>query len=380
MSSDVLNEHRGYLSDPARMSAYRRAICEVVTPGDIVLDLGAGTGILGLLACEAGASRVYSVEADSIISLTRDLCRANGFEERVQFIRGHSTEIDLPEKVDVVVCDQIGSFGYEAGVLEYLADAHRRFLKPGGRLMPSRIHLEAAPVQETKLRYQVDFWNNSSTGFNLKPAHSLGVNCTYGTEFKQEALLGDPVQLGTLEMSAPLGRSMELEGTAVIARPGVLHGLGGWFTAELSATVRMTNSPAADKPIERSQVFFPTERPVPVDEGDRVQIRMRIIPSELLAAWNVAVVSASGESKGSFAQSTFQGMPLAKEDLLKMQPQFVPELSRWGQVRQTVLNLCDGSHSLADVEEETYRRHTDVFRSAEQAAAFVADVLKRNSR
>src|SRR5688572_16780638 len=118
------------------MAVYRRAISEVVKAGSVVLDLGAGTGVLGFLACQAGASRVYSIEVDPIISLTRDLCKANGFEDRMHFIRGLSTTVELPEKVDVVVCDQIGAIGYEAGILEYLADARLRFLKPGGTLIP----------------------------------------------------------------------------------------------------------------------------------------------------------------------------------------------------------------------------------------------------
>jgi len=131
----VVDEHRHYLADQARLSAFHRAIGEVVKPGDVVLDLGAGTGILGLLACRAGASRVYSIESSPLIDLTRDICRINGYSDRVQFINDLSTQVKLPEKVDAVVADQIGEFGFDAGILEYFADARERFLKPDGLMI-----------------------------------------------------------------------------------------------------------------------------------------------------------------------------------------------------------------------------------------------------
>ncbi|MFQ5738828.1 MAG: SAM-dependent methyltransferase, partial [Acidobacteriota bacterium] len=63
------------------------------------------------------------------------------------FIRGLSTRLDLPEKVDVIVSDQIGRFGFEAGLLGYYQDAGQRFLKPGGTMIPSRVGLNVAPVE-----------------------------------------------------------------------------------------------------------------------------------------------------------------------------------------------------------------------------------------
>ena len=112
----IVDEHRQYLADPHRLAAFERAITATVKPGDVVIDLGAGTGILGLFACRAGAARVYAIDDGSIIGLARELCRANGYSDRVVFVKGLSSRIALPEKADVAVSDQIGRFGFEAGV------------------------------------------------------------------------------------------------------------------------------------------------------------------------------------------------------------------------------------------------------------------------
>src|SRR5438132_12369420 len=130
----VLDEHRLYLADTARVSAFQRAIEEVVTPGDVVLDLCAGTGILGLMACRAGAKRVYAVDEGPIVGLAREVAKANGFQDRITHIKGLSTRVALPEIVDVVLADQIGRFGLESGIPESFADVRVRFLNTGAVL------------------------------------------------------------------------------------------------------------------------------------------------------------------------------------------------------------------------------------------------------
>ena len=67
----MLDEHREYLADRARTALFRRAIKAVVRPGDVVLDLGSGTGVLGLLALKAGAARVYQVDESPMIEVAR---------------------------------------------------------------------------------------------------------------------------------------------------------------------------------------------------------------------------------------------------------------------------------------------------------------------
>jgi len=166
----ILDEHRQYLADGNRVSAFRHAIEEVVTPGDVVLDLGSGTGILGLMACRAGAKRVYAVDEGPIVGLAREVAKANGFQDRITHIKGLSTRVALPETVDIVLADQIGRFGLESGILEYFADARVRFLKPGGVMVPDEVRLIVAPVENQTLFDQVEFWRRAPAGFDFGAA------------------------------------------------------------------------------------------------------------------------------------------------------------------------------------------------------------------
>src|SRR5687767_2221751 len=144
--SRVLDEHREYLDDPLRVEAYRRAISQVVRPGDVVVDIASGTGILGLLACQAGAARVYSIDDGEITEVARRIVERTPFAERITIIRSRVEFAEIPEQADVAVLDQAGHFGFEAGLIELLDDARRRFLKPTGRSIPEAITLILAPV------------------------------------------------------------------------------------------------------------------------------------------------------------------------------------------------------------------------------------------
>jgi SAM-dependent methyltransferase len=381
----IVDEHREYLSDQNRLDAFRRAIEELVKPGSVVVDLGAGLGIMGLLACRAGAGRVYAIEQTALIELTREICRANGFEDRVTFIKDLSTHVELPEKADVVVADQIGQFGFEAGVLEFFSDARKRFLKPGGLLIPSRIDLLVAPVQQEDLWRQVEFWNQSPAGFNFQPARKLAVNTGYPVKFQPHHLLASAATLASLDTAQCPGSIPDMEASMEVEQAGTLHGIGGWFSAQLSPHVTMSNGPLGPNPIKRRNAFFPIERPVAVEKGDRVKVVMTIRPGDSMITWAVEVSDreapggARSAIKARSAHSTFHGMLICKEDLLKTQPHSIPKLSPRGLARQSVLDLCDGKRTLSEIEQEVYRRHPQLFHSLGQAATFVAEVITRYS-
>ena len=378
----VLDEHRQYLADTARVSAFQQAIGEVVTPGDVVLDLGAGTGILGLMACRAGAKRVYAVDEGPIIGLAHEVAAANGFQDRITHIKGLSTRVELPERVDVVLADQIGRFGFEAGILEYFADARARFLKPDGVLVPSEIGLFVAPVECRELFGQIEFWRQAPAGYDYRPALAIATNTGYPARLAPAHMLGAAARAISLRLSTASTAALSAEVVLEAARPGTLHGIGGWFEAQLSPGVTLTNSPLAARPIFRMQVFFPIGQPVSLEERDQIGVKLRILPAGGIVSWTVEVRGGGGHgpaptNKGRFAHSTFQGMLLWREDLERTDLEFVPRLSPWGEARRSVLELCDGRRVLRDIEREVQHRHPALFQSFAEAAAFVTEVVTR---
>jgi hypothetical protein len=372
----VIDEHRQYLADTNRISAFDRAIRETVRPGDVVVDLGSGTGILGLLACRAGASRVYSIDEGPIVGLARNICEANGYADRMVFLRDVSTRLTIPEPADVLVTDQIGRFGFEAGLVGFVRDARRRLLTADARVVPGAVSLVVAPVEAEEQWDAVAFWKRPVAGLDVSAVWPSAVSTGYPLHVSPGQLLAAPFTIARLPLSDGAAR---LAGSSrhVVARAGTLHGIAGWFDARLSPSVTMTNSPLDAGRINRRQILFPIDRPVHVEPGDAIAVAMTILSNDQIVTWKVEVQRAGAAAPLTFNGSTFQGMLISSEDTARTRPAFVPALTAAGRGRRTVLELCDGRHDLASIEREVFTRHQDLFATEGEAAAFVAEVVTR---
>ena len=148
----------------------------MVRPGDVVLDVGAGTGILSLFAARAGAARVYAVERTTVAVLAQELAAANGFAEIVQVIHGDIMDIELPERVDVIVSEWLGGFGIDEGMLVPVIAARDRWLKPGGVMIPSSVTAWAGLVHDRHLDETVEFLRDEPYGLRLDGLVEMTVN------------------------------------------------------------------------------------------------------------------------------------------------------------------------------------------------------------
>jgi 2-polyprenyl-3-methyl-5-hydroxy-6-metoxy-1,4-benzoquinol methylase len=138
--------HIEMLNDRQRTELFIAGLNQVVRPGDVVVDIGTGSGVLAAAAARAGAARVYAVEASGIADVAQAVFAANAVADRVTVIRGWSTQIELPERADVLVSEMIGHDPLGEHLLPITIDARQRLLKPNARLVPSRLRVFALPV------------------------------------------------------------------------------------------------------------------------------------------------------------------------------------------------------------------------------------------
>lgn len=162
------------LKDMERVLAFQRAIRHVVSPGDIVVDAGAGSGILSFFAAAAGAHRVIAVEIDPLMASSLRLSVAlNGLSEQIVVHQGDVATVELPKNVDVVIGELI-----ETGLMDELqvpvlnALRDRGVIGPQTRIIPERYQtsLELVAVDNTFYGFTIAApmheWPNYAFGEN----------------------------------------------------------------------------------------------------------------------------------------------------------------------------------------------------------------------
>ena len=129
-------EQERMLADNPRMTFYHEMIKRKIQPGDRVIDLGTGTGILAAFASRQGAAKVYALDHSSIIEEARALARHNTVEN-VDFIAIHSRKFELDEPVDVILHEQMGDLLFNEDMVVNTLDLRDRLLKKGSKVLPA---------------------------------------------------------------------------------------------------------------------------------------------------------------------------------------------------------------------------------------------------
>ncbi len=298
-----LGMHRLLLADRARCEAYRQALAKWVKPADVVLDVGAGTGILSLFAAQAGARKVYAVERAGIVNLARQLLAANGAEERVRIIHGDMETIELPEQVDIIVSEWMGGYGADEGFLPAVILARDRWLKPKGKMLPERVAAWIAPVWDSQLESDLSFWQSRPYEVDLSLIAEMAANevryCQH--HITGETLLAAPQQMWTTdayacsaeEARAPFRASLSL----AAARAGKFNALATWFHAEFGHGIILTNAPDAPK-THWGRFVYPLTRTIEAEQGAEVSVEFACEPtvdSHCRSKWSVQVGGGAWE-------------------------------------------------------------------------------------
>jgi protein arginine N-methyltransferase 1 len=376
---------RGYgqmIADRQRFEAYAKAIAKAVRPGDTVLELGCGPGAFALLACQAGARRVYAVDSEDIVHFARELAAANGFAERTEFIQTDSRKLQLPERVNVIVADLRGSLPFFGPAIVSLEDARQRLLAPNGRLIPERDTLRAALIEAADFYTNlISPWSKSNLGIDLSLSLSLLLNGCYSSQFRNAQLLTDSQVWTVLDFSsgAKVCAAAELEFS--VSRAGTAHGVCLWFDTELFDGIGYSSGPRSRKTVH-GQVFLPWLEAVPVHEGQRICVRLQanLVSEEYVWRWETKIYGNGKNADQCFRQSTFQGVNFTPQSLRRRAGDFVPSLSEDGRADIWLLANMDGKTSLVELAQAAARRFPLIFRSWEHALQRAAELAVQFSR
>ncbi|XP_017215192.1 probable protein arginine N-methyltransferase 6 isoform X1 [Daucus carota subsp. sativus] len=189
-----LSIHEEMIKDRLRTETYRSAIMQHqdYIKDKVVVDVGCGTGILSIFCAQAGAKRVYAVDASDIAAQASEVVKANNLSETVIVLHGRVEDVEINEEVDVIISEWMGYMLMYESMLGSVITARDRWLKPGGLILPSIATLYMAPVTHPD-RYgeSIDFWRNVY-GIDMSPLVPLAKQCAF-EEPSVETISGENV-------------------------------------------------------------------------------------------------------------------------------------------------------------------------------------------
>lgn len=286
--------HEEMIADHVRTNTYRTAILKNSESirGKVVLDVGAGTGVLSMFCVQAGARKVFAVEACSIAEQAVKIVRHNNMEDRIEVIRGTVETVELPEKVDVIVSEWMGYALLHESMLNSVLYARDRWLQPGGVILPSRAELYIAPISDPLMEDRLHFWHT------VKEQYGVDMSCM--SDFAQKCLMNSDITVNSVTVEDVLShpaRFAELDLHSVTAEE--LGSVKGRFSCKSfgSAAVNAfcvyftVTFPCPDKPLVLSTSPFKPEThwkqavlyldaPVEVVQDTAVSGEVSMFPSE----------------------------------------------------------------------------------------------------
>ncbi|MBT8200734.1 MAG: 50S ribosomal protein L11 methyltransferase [Acidimicrobiia bacterium] len=310
------------LADPGRVDAYLQALRQAMRPGSIVLDLGTGTGFFALKACDFGASKVYAIDPNSSIELARELAAANGRAEQIEFIQAMSTDVELPEQVDLIISDLRGITPLYGRHIDSISDARDRFLSEGGTLIPLRDELWCAPVRTQAGLEAYSVWTSEFHGLDMSAGSKYARNVWNAPRIQSSDLMAMPRRWSVLNYETisdvNVSGSVSWSGEDAFAADGLCL----WFEAILSENASFTSGPTRPGGPTRTantyrRAFYPFLESVQVEPGDELSVSIRGQRTDGLGGdyswrWTTTLSDRAGIVKAAFDQSTLLSMPISR--------------------------------------------------------------------
>lgn len=341
-SMSLIEYQRTILADPVRNRAFADALAKVIVPGKTtVADIGAGTGYLSFLARKLGAKECHLYEVSELSTLSRSIAKENAITG-CHFHHVHSMDVTHPPKVDLVVSETFGNFALEESIIGNLNDA-RRFLKPGGAVMPCSLKQFVCPVISDRIQGTIDTWSAIDGKLQWSSARETSLNNMYVKEILPDDLLADSIRewdfidfakhnkeirkstiTWSITPSATSNQQRKLENSntrnsKLVTRNlqtassnqecATIHGFSLWWESTLVPNVMLSTSPYSP-PTHWQQIYLPLLEPLPLRPKETLELELSVdsrYDVRINVAWKTTVKDAEGKTVKALSQDMRRG-------------------------------------------------------------------------
>lgn len=274
LSRNVPEWHFSIVADGVRNAAYEAALRRAARADKRILDIGAGTGLLALMAARAGAGEVISCEMNpTIAAAAANIVAENGFTDRVRIVAKHSDDLkleDLGGTADIVVSEIVSNDLLGERALPALEKIGRCLVSPEARFIPARTTIRIALADDARLHKR---WLAEVEGFDFSAFNGLAKPLyPVRTDAGRISLRSAAADLFDFEFgpgrSYRAGRTrVELEATG-----GKANGIVQWIRLELDSETWYENAPDCGFRSCWAMLFHPLAEPIELAPGETMAV------------------------------------------------------------------------------------------------------------
>ena len=279
--------HIRMINDYERNNAYLKAIKCAMKDNKYVLEIGTGSGILSMMAIDAGATKVVTCENNkSIFDVAKKIISKNGYQEQIKIINKNSKELnigtDLSQRADLIISEIFSSEFVGEGIQSSIVDAEKRLLKEGGKMIPEAGEIKLALLQRNSKVENVCF-----TGI-VHEYDLSDFNQITGSKFTEKVdhsnisfLSNDNIAFSFDFYSKNIIKKKEKIIKIVVSESGICLGLITWMKINLYENIYYENNPSSSNESHWATPIYTFDKPLKVSKGEIIKIKATLLEDKV---------------------------------------------------------------------------------------------------